>query len=265
LGGKIRGHCPITSVSMLKSLPVLTLIFLFFNPVYAQEKYTAASIHSHNDYSRPNAFYYAFDAGAGAIEADVFLRNGKLVVAHDTSGAKQLITLEKLYLEPIQKVMHDQPRPVNLVIDLKENYAPILTELLKELEPLKAYIKTDRSKFPLTIIITGNRPPPSEYKNYSSYISFDDDLQLPHSPEQWKRVAQVSLNFANYSKWTGKGTLPEQDEKVLKSVINAVHQSGKKIRFWAAPDNPAGWQKLMELNSDILSTDLINKKAFQIQ
>ncbi|MDB5126205.1 hypothetical protein [Mucilaginibacter sp.] len=250
---------------MLKSLPVLTLIFLFLSPVYAQEKYTAASIHSHNDYSRPNAFYHAFDAGVGAIEADVFLRNGKLVVAHDTSGAKQFITLKKMYLDPIQKVMRAQPRPVNLVLDLKENYAPILTKLLKELEPLKAFIKTNGSKSPLTIIITGNRPPPSEYKNYPSYISFDDDLQLPHNPEQWKRVAQVSLNFANYSKWNGKGALPEQDEKVLKSVINAVHQSGKKIRFWAAPDNPAGWQKLMELNADILSTDMIDELLIEIK
>jgi glycerophosphoryl diester phosphodiesterase len=248
---------------MLKSLPVLTLIFLFLSPVYAQEKYTAANVHSHNDYSRPNAFYHAFDAGVGAIEADVFLRNGKLVVAHDTTEAKRLITLEKLYLEPIQKVMHDRPRPVNLVIDLKENYALILTELLKELEPLKAFIKTN-TKSPLTIIITGNRPPPSEYKIYPSYISFDDDLQLPHTPQQWQRVAQVSLNFANYSKWTGDGPLPEQDEKVLKSVINAVHQSGKKLRFWAAPDNPSGWQKLMELNVDILSTDKIDKLLIEI-
>ena len=250
---------------MLKSLSVLTLIFLFFSPVYAQEKYTAANIHSHNDYSRPNAFYHAFNAGVGAIEADVLLRNGKLVVAHDTTEAKRLITLEKLYLEPIQKVMHDRPRPVNLVIDLKENYAPILTELLKELEPLKAFIKTDRSKSPLSIIITGNRPPPSEYKNYPSYISFDDDLQLPHTPQQWQRVAQVSLNFANYSKWTGNGPLPEQDEKVLKSLINAVHQSGKKLRFWAAPDNPSGWQKLMELNVDILSTDMIDKLLIELR
>ncbi|MCQ6961423.1 hypothetical protein [Mucilaginibacter aquariorum] len=250
---------------MLKSLPVLTLIFLFLSPVYAQQKYTAANIHSHNDYSRPNAFYHAFDAGVGAIEADVFLRNGKLVVAHDTTDAKRLITLEKLYLEPIQKVMRDRPRPVNLVIDLKENYAPILTELLKELEPLKAFIKTDRSNSPLSIIITGNRPPPSEYKNYPSYITFDDDLQLPHNPEQWKRVSQVSLNFANYSKWTGNGSLPEQDEKVLKSVINAVHQSGKKLRFWAAPDNPAGWRKLMEFSADILSTDRIDKLVIEIR
>ena len=250
---------------MLKSLSVLTLIFLFLNPVYAQQKYTAANIHSHNDYSRPNAFYHAFDAGVGAIEADVFLRNGKLVVAHDTTEAKRLITLEKLYLEPIKKVMHDRPRPVNLVIDLKENYAPILTELLKELEPLKAFIKTDRSTSPLNIIITGNRPPPSEYKNYPSYITFDDDLQLPHNREQWQRVAQVSLNFANYSKWTGNGPLPELDEKVLKSVINAIHQSGKKLRFWAAPDNPAGWQKLMELNADILSTDRIDKLLIELR
>jgi hypothetical protein len=249
---------------MLKSLPVLTLILLFFGPIHAQEKYTAASIHSHNDYSRPDAFYHAFNAGVGAIEADVYLRNGKLIVAHDTSHIKQALTLEKMYLEPIRQEMRDRPRPFNFIIDLKGDYAPIMTELLRELQPLSAFINTGSSKAPLMVIITGNRPPPSGYKNYPSYISFDDDLQLPHTPDQWKRVAQVSLNFANYSKWKGEGALPQQDEKVLKSVINAVHQSGRKIRFWGAPDTPACWQKLMEFNADILSTDMIDKLLVEI-
>jgi hypothetical protein len=84
-------------------------------------------------------------------------------------------------------------------------------------------------------------------------------LQLPHTLQQWQRVAQVSLNFANYSKWRGEGVLPLRDEKVIKAVINAVHLTGKKIRFWAAPDNPTGWQKMMDLNADILSTDKIDE------
>jgi alkaline phosphatase len=131
--------------------------------------------------------------------------------------------------------------------------------LLEELKPLKNLIKTDNNNNPLRIIITGNRPPPAEYYAYPPYITFDDDLQLPHNSNQWKRVAQVSLNFENYSKWRGEGTLTQVDERVLKSVINAIHASGKKVRFWAAPDNIAGWQKLMELHADILSTDKIDE------
>jgi glycerophosphoryl diester phosphodiesterase len=244
---------------MLKFFLSIALFVVFIKPASAQKKYSTSDIHSHNDYSRPEAFYHAFNAGAGAIEADVYLRNGRLVVAHDTTAAKQQISLDKMYLQPILKEFKTRPRPLNLVIDLKGAYAPILTELLKELKQLKHLIKSGNNNKPLTIIITGNRPPPAGYNAYPPYITFDDDLQLPHTPEQWKRVAQVSLNFENYSKWRGENTLPLVDERVLKSVINAVHASGKRIRFWAAPDNKAGWQKLMELKADILSTDKIDE------
>ncbi|MXV17697.1 alkaline phosphatase [Hufsiella ginkgonis] len=221
--------------------------------------YVPASIHSHNDYSRPGAFYDAFNAGVGYIEADVFLRNGKLLVSHDTTGLDPGRTLSALYLVPALKELTVHPRPLSLLIDVKEGYASSLAVLIKELKPLEKIIFDGRNNAPLTIVITGTRPVPASYPQYPSYIFFDDDLQLPHNPLQWSRVAQVSLNFATYSKWKGIGLLPAQDEKLLKAVINSVHSSGRKIRFWGAQDNPAVWSKLMELGADILSTDKISE------
>jgi hypothetical protein len=250
---------------MLKIFTYAALLIALVNGACAQNKYTVANIHSHNDYSRPEAFYHAFNAGVGAIEADIYLHNGKLMVAHDTAKAGQYPSLQKMYLQPILKTLQTKPRALNLVIDLKGAHAPILTELIQELKPLQSLVKNGKNNKPLSIIITGNRPPPAEYNNYPAYITFDDDLQLPHTTEQWKRVAQVSLNFENYSKWRGEGILPAVDERVLRSVINAVHASGKRIRFWAAPDNQAGWKKLMELNADILSTDKIDELAAMLK
>ncbi len=244
---------------MPKAVVFTVWLTLLFGASFGQN-YTVASMHSHNDYSRPEAFYQAFNAGASAIEADIYLHDGVLMIAHDTTKVGQYPSLNEMYLQPVLKAMRTDPRPLSLVIDLKGSYAPILAELMKELKPLQPYIKNGDNK-PLSIIITGNRPPPSGYRNYLAYLTFDDDLQLPHTPAQWARVAQVSLNFENYSKWRGEGTLPLIDERVLRSVINAVHASGKRIRFWAAPDNPAGWRKLMELHADILSTDKINELA----
>jgi len=243
----------------MRSILTILLVIVCLRPAHSQQQYTPSSIHSHNDYSRPDPFYHAFKAGVGTIEADVFLRNGKLMVAHDSAGIRPERTLKALYLDPLKNELTSHPRPVILIIDIKEVYGPTLAQLLNELEPLKPLIKSGNDQSPLSIVITGNRPPPSEYQNYPPYIAFDDDLQLPHTAQQWQRVAQVSLNFANYSKWKGEGPLPLRDEKVLLSVINAVHIAGKRIRFWAAPDNPAGWQKLMSLNADILSTDKIDE------
>ncbi|MFD0795176.1 hypothetical protein ACFQZX_16255 [Mucilaginibacter litoreus] len=244
---------------MFNKLLLVNLLVLFAGVSSAQKTYTQASIHSHNDYTRPQAFYNAYNAGVGFIEADVYLRNGKLMVAHDSSQISADRTLNTLYLQPLQKVQ----RPVTLVIDLKESYAPLLIEVLRELQPIKTMLNAGDGKSPVTILITGNRPAPADYDKYPPYILFDDDLQKPHNAEQWKRVAEVSLNFANYSAWKGEGELSKKDEAVLKSVVNAVHAAGKKVRFWGNPDNVAGWQKLMDIGVDILNTDKIDElKSF---
>src|ERR1700712_2874160 len=99
---------------MLKFLSSITLCVAFTISASAQKKYAPANIHSHNDYSRSEAFYHAFNAGAGAIEADVYLRKGKLIVAHDTTAAKQLLSLDKMYLQPILKEFKTRPKPLNL-------------------------------------------------------------------------------------------------------------------------------------------------------
>jgi hypothetical protein len=249
----------------MKRLVLILLLIASVLQLQAQQKYTPQDIHSHNDYLQATPFYHAFKAGVGAIEADVFLRNGKLMVSHDTAGIRPEFTLKKMYLDPLRNELENKPRPVKLVIDLKETYGPILAELLRELEPLKLLIKTGISKAPLSIIITGNRPTPAEYNSYPAYVMFDDDLQLAHDTEQWKRVAQVSLNFANYSKWKGDGVLPLKDDKLIRAMINAVHIAGKRIRFWGAPDKPAAWEKLIALKADILSTDKIDELVSYIK
>jgi glycerophosphoryl diester phosphodiesterase len=245
---------------MLKYIYALVLI-TYFEGAYAQQKYTPANIHSHNDYSRPHAFYHAYSEGAGAIEADVFLRDGRLVVAHDSTTLKRAQTLKSMYIDPLPDALRQNPHILSLLIDIKGPYKPALAQLLKEVKPLIQFTGADSTRKILSIVITGNKPPPSEYAQYPDYIWFDDNLQSPHTPEQWNRVAQVSLNFQLYSKWRGDGLMPEQEEQLLKGVINAVHASGKKIRFWNAPDNAAGWKKLIDLGADILNTDNIEQLA----
>jgi alkaline phosphatase len=67
----------------------------------------------------------------------------------------------------------------------------------------------------------------------------------------------VSLSFERYSKWKGEGALPEKDRDTLNYVIDSVHHAGKKIRFWAAPDNENSWRLQMKLGVDFIGTDKI--------
>jgi len=53
-------------------------------------------IHSHNDYAQKRPFWGAYEAGADSIEADVFLVDGELLVAHSRKGLKKENTLRRL-------------------------------------------------------------------------------------------------------------------------------------------------------------------------
>lgn len=235
------------------------LLVASINLVAQPKVYTVANAHAHNDYLHPVPFYTAWNAGFGSIEADVFPVNGMLYVAHHKGAIQPQRTLKNLYTDPLLKELKKNPgRKVNLLIDIKENYKESLNLLMQELAPLKKYLSTDENKTkPVTILISGERPSPGEYKNYPGYIFFDDDLRKTHTPDEWKRVGLVSLSFERYSFWNGEGTIPEKDQSLVTNVIDSVHHAGKKIRFWAAPDTEASWNLQMKLGVDLVGTDKI--------
>ena len=247
---------------MVKKILLLFFLVSASVSISAQHKqYTVADAHAHNDYMHPVPFYTAWNAGFGSIEADVFPVNGVLLVSHNKEALDPKRTLDSLYLNPLlNELQNHRHRKVNLLVDIKEDYKNSLAILLQELRPLKKYLVSDKNpQNPLAILISGERPPPAEYKNYPGYIFFDDDLKLFHSPAEWKRVGLVSLSFQRYSSWNGEGEIPDNDKQKLLHVIDSVHQAGKKIRFWAAPDNQNSWRRQMDLGVDLIGTDKIQE------
>ncbi|MGZ8522870.1 MAG: phosphatidylinositol-specific phospholipase C/glycerophosphodiester phosphodiesterase family protein [Chitinophagaceae bacterium] len=229
----------------------------------AQTKtFTAANAHSHNDYLNAQPFSKAYKNDFGSIEVDILPVNGTLCVAHHKNEIQPQRTFKRLYLEPLlDELNSNNIRPVKLLIDIKENYELSLELLIRETEPLKQYLSTKNENKPVTILISGKRPAPPEYKNYPGYIFFDDDLKLQHDVSEWERVGQVSLPFTKFSEWKGEGAIDGKGKKLLKQVIDSVHKAGKTIRFWAAPDNEASWILQMKLGVDLIGTDKIDELA----
>ena len=225
-------------------------------------KFTTANAHSHNDYLNDHPFQRAYKNGFGSIEVDIFPVNGILCVAHSKDEIQPQQTLKSLYLDPLlNELTNNNSRPIKLLVDIKEDYALSLDLLLREIEPLKQWLSTPNKSKSLTILISGKRPTPAEYKTYPDYIFFDDDLKFPHTILEWERVGQVSLQFTKFSTWKGKGSMERKEEKTLKQVIDSVHMAGKTIRFWAAPDTEASWILQMELGIDLIGTDKIDELA----
>lgn len=218
--------------------------------------------HSHNDYSQPDPFFHAYKRGFKSIEADVFILDNVLVVAHDEDKIQKNRTLTQLYLKPLQEALtRDSDRQVTLLIDLKGDYHTILPELIKELKPLSKFLKGDAATRKLNILVSGNRPLPEEFEQYPEYINFDEDLAHTYTASELKKIGQISLRYSNYSAWEGLGPIPEHEALAIQTIINAVHALNKPIRFWDAPDNPAGWTELLKLRVDVIGTDKIDALA----
>jgi alkaline phosphatase len=84
-----------------KFLLVITIVTGIISGNSFAQKLTANHLHSHNDYKQNIPFLTAYYAGAGSIEADVYLLNGKLYVAHERNEIAEDRTLDELYLKPL--------------------------------------------------------------------------------------------------------------------------------------------------------------------
>ena len=61
------------------------------------------NVHSHNDYLQNVPFYTAYSTRCASIEADVFLVDGELYVAHKENEINKARKLRNLYLNPIRE------------------------------------------------------------------------------------------------------------------------------------------------------------------
>ncbi|SDN39586.1 alkaline phosphatase [Pedobacter steynii] len=246
---------------------------LWVGETKAQRPLNVNSGHSHNDYHQNIPLLTAYYAGMGSIEADVFLKDGALYVAHDPSEIKAGITLKKLYLEPLagfyrqngNRPYADSTGRLQLVVDIKKDYAKVLSQLIKDLEGYQDVFNSSKNSKAIRIVISGDVPVPADFKNYPDYISFDGRPYTTYTEDQLKRVAMISDDIKNYTPWNGKGNPTAPDLAKLSTVIEKAHQQHKPFRFWATQDSPNTWIVLERLGADWINTDQPEKlKEFHL-
>ncbi|MFO0262226.1 MAG: hypothetical protein ACK53V_11410, partial [Planctomycetota bacterium] len=82
--------------------------------------------HAHNDYLHERPLLEALELGFASIEADIFLREGQLLIGHTQADLRPERTLEGMYLAPLAERLGKQngsgpasDRPLILLIDIK--------------------------------------------------------------------------------------------------------------------------------------------------
>jgi alkaline phosphatase len=235
---------------MLKRCSFFLVLGLSMQLISAQ----SFKVHSHNDYLQEVPFWSAYANGVNSIEIDVFLKEGKLYVAHAESDIVLDRTLQTLYLKPIENMRSLQlgkGQPLQILVDIKSEAYTTLSQLVLVLDKYSEIISD------ISIVISGNRPKVEDYFNYPAYISFDyQSLEAPKDKKVWDKVALISLNFKNFSSWNGKGKLTLVDYKKVKSTIDKAHTYTKPFRFWGTPDSKTAWKAFLDLGVDFINTDM---------
>jgi hypothetical protein len=222
--------------------------------------------HAHNDYLHQRPLLDALDHGFCSVEADVWLVNGRLLVAHDKDKVIPERTLEALYLDPLRewvkrnggRVFPDGP-PVTLLIDVKSDAEPTYTALREALSRYADMLTVFRANVTetkaVTVILSGNRALNAIAREEVRFAALDGRLDDLEGSNSRHLMPLISDRWSTAFQWRGVGELPAEEKQKLKDLVSKAHAQGRRIRFWSAPDSPPGWRELLAAGVDLINTD----------
>lgn len=229
--------------------------------------------HAHNDYLHERPLHDALSHGFTSVEADIFLVNGELLVAHEPADLDPTRTLRSLYLDPLLarvKVNHGSVyrgyrRPVQLLIDIKTDGAAAYLELDRQLRHYRRMLSTYAYGHvrlgAVTPVISGDRaarvPMEAQRVRYAFYDGRLEDLGTT-APASF--VPLISSNWTESFSWLGTGQFPAAERQKLHAIVADAHDHGQRVRFWATPDvagpdRDAVWTELLAARVDHINTD----------
>jgi len=227
--------------------------------------------HAHNDYEHERPLLDALAHGFTSVEADVWLVNGELLVAHDFFSLSATRTLESLYLKPLLdrvianqgRVYSDWPHSTQLLIDIKTDANrtyPALHRLLGRYRRLlTTFVDGHAHESAITVVISGNRPRRLMQRQRVRYAAYDGRSADLGQDRPAGFVPLVSERWHSLFDWDGEGKMPTEERLRLHAYVQTAHASGQRVRFWSTPEAPprreAVWAELAAAGVDHINTD----------
>jgi len=222
--------------------------------------------HAHNDFEHRRPLLDALAHGFCSFEADVWVADGRLFVAHDREDVHPDRTLERLYLDPLRARVRANGGRVyaggpecSLLVDVKSEARPTYEALRTVLEPYADMLTTVHGRAvmhrAILVVISGNQARALVVHQQVRYAALDGRLPDLQSNEPPDLIPWISADWEKVFGWRGRGPFPQEEQEVLRRMVAAAHAAGRRLRFWNAPDNEAGWRVLRDARVDIINTD----------
>lgn len=230
--------------------------------------------HAHNDYLHERPLHDALGHGFCSVEADIFLVDGKLLVAHTRSELQHAKTLEILYLDPLKQRIAENGGRVHrggptfhLLIDIKDDGAKTyraLDRVLARYADMLTRIQDGKvTNGAVSIAISGNRDRAAILGTNPRYAGIDGRLTDLDSKDPVHVMPLISDNWRSHFTWRGDGEIPPEELEKLDDAVKRAHASGRRLRLWATPENVAVWKVLNTTGVDHINTDkLADLEAF---
>jgi len=255
-----------------KHLKTIFIILLTFNVLNCRAQHVPIpNAFAHNDYWHKRPLYDALTNGYMHIEADIYLRNNKLIVAHALPFFKKKKTLEQLYLKPLLETINGTNKEIScpvysimLMLDIKSDadktYLNLCQLLSKYRHILTSYENGVVTNRQVTVVITGNKP----YKILSAqskrFAFIDEDLMKSRNDSLSPGLYQTaSCKYSSMVSWDGNGKMPEKDKHRLMKYVAIAHRYQKKVRLWASPEREEVWRALLDCGVDLINTDKLSE------
>ncbi|MFR9750186.1 hypothetical protein ACL02S_04010 [Nocardia sp. 004] len=245
--------------------------------------------HAHNDYIHDRPLRDALTQRFTSVEADVYPgytgSGGGLRVAHFPWEIRHGRTLDTMYLQELDKIVHDNGGTVlsgyqgefQLMIEFK--FDPMTC--YRELEALlhkpeyadlfTRFVDGHVVRGPVTVVILPAFVDGSELRDVMAaqpsrqafLVGSFGDLGKGYSRDL---MPEVNADWAAEFSWNGVGPMPAAEHQKLVALVQRAHAEGKRVRFWGAPDDPgaarqAVWDELFDVGVDRIATDHLSDLA----
>ena len=87
------------------------------------------------------------------------------------------------------------------------------------------------------------------------YAGYDGRMSDLASDAPANFMPLVSDNWVLLFKWKGNGPISDQERTKLDNMVAQAHARGRKVRFWATPENVNVWRQLRASGVDLINTD----------
>lgn len=237
--------------------------------------------HAHNDYEHTRPLYDALAHGFSSVEADIWLVDGQLLVAHDEVDLDPTRTLERLYLDPLLRrvranggrVYRGHRLSLQLLIDIKNQGDAtyrVLSQHLHRYRSMLSFAAGGRVfEGAVTPVISGDRAArPAMEAERVRHAFYDGRLEDLDTGVPASFIPLISSNWSQSFTWQGVGEMPAVERARLRQIVGTAHAQRQRVRFWATPDLPgpardAVWRELRAAGVDHLNTDdLAGLEAF---